>query len=353
MERIEVRTEVTEAVALGEQLRTVATVVLPDELADPPVICFAFPGGGYSRGYFTFDMPGSSGGGQAGWHARRGWVFVACDHLSVGDSDTPADPFQLTIEHLALANKATVEHVLGQLRRGALSSLPGIERAAVLGIGQSMGGCLTIVQQGQHASYDGIGVLGYSAIHTVLAMPPGTPPAPPPGVPRGTRLDTAAVARNMDLGGFTGPAGTAEPAEADLPATTWGFHYDDEPRDVVLRDMVDYPGRRGQRQPWAALTIPPCSGQMVSAGAVSHEASLIASPVLVAVGERDVCPDPKMEPKAYERSSDVTVYVCPRMSHMHNFAGTREQFWTRIHSWGQGVATARASGRTEALAGAR
>ncbi|MDQ1430668.1 MAG: hypothetical protein QOF40_1270, partial [Actinomycetota bacterium] len=53
--------DVTEAAGLSESLRTRATVVLPDPgtLSDPPVVCFGFPGGGYSRGYFTFDMPGA------------------------------------------------------------------------------------------------------------------------------------------------------------------------------------------------------------------------------------------------------------------------------------------------------
>jgi hypothetical protein len=27
------------------------------------------------------------------------------------------------------------------------------------------------------------------------------------------------------------------------------------------------------------------------------------------------------------------LYVCPRMAHMHNFAGTREEFWARIETW--------------------
>ena len=64
-------------------------------------------------------------------------------------------------------------------------------------------------------------------------------------------------------------------------------------------------------------------------------------PVLVAVGERDVVPDPRAEPQAYTNSADITVFVCPRMSHMHNFASTREQFWSRLHGWGEGVAQRR------------
>jgi len=49
-----------------------------------------------------------------------------------------------------------------------------------------------------------------------------------------------------------------------------------------------------------------------------------------------------MEPKAYKRSADITVFVCPTMAHMHNFASTRERFWTRLHSWGEAVAAQRA-----------
>src|SRR3546814_9153801 len=49
-----------------------------------------------------------------------------------------------------------------------------------------------------------------------------------------------------------------------------------------------------------------------------------------------------MEPKAFKSAHDVSVFVCPRMGHMHNFATTRSLFWQRIHSWGAGVAEMRA-----------
>ena len=67
--------DVTDAAGLGETVHTTVTVTMPEPgmLADPPVVCFAYPGGGYGRGYYTFDMPGGTGGGQAGWHAARGW----------------------------------------------------------------------------------------------------------------------------------------------------------------------------------------------------------------------------------------------------------------------------------------
>jgi hypothetical protein len=335
---IDVDVDVTEATGLGEPLRTRVTVVLPDAGArsDPPVVCFGFPGGGYSRRYFTFDMPGASGGGQAGWHARRGWVFVACDHLFVGESDGPADPSALTFEHLAAANHATVDTVLAQLRGGTLTdSLPPLTQPVALGIGQSMGGCLTIVQQGQHSTYDGIGVLGYSGRHTVLWMPPGSPDAGTAYVPRGTRVP---VLTDTEVRALT-PAFAS--ASTDLPPTTPGFHFDDEPVDVVIADMIGYPSRTGPLPAWASATMPPCAASMLSPGVVAPEAATVSVPVFVGVGERNVCPDPWSEPTAYPRSRDVSVFVCPRMSHMHNFAGTRERFWARIQSWGSGVAEQR------------
>jgi hypothetical protein len=77
---------------------------------------------------------------------------------------------------------------------------------------------------------------------------------------------------------------------------------------------------------------------MLSPGVVAPEAASITVPVFVGVGERDVCPDPLGEPKAYSHATDVTVFICPRMSHMHNFASTRQMFWARLGAWGDGIA---------------
>src|SRR3546814_3420767 len=77
---VELTIDVTEAAGLGIEAHTAITVFLPDEgeFTDQPVICFAFPGGGYCRRYYSFDMPGASGGGEAGFPCARGWIFVAC-----------------------------------------------------------------------------------------------------------------------------------------------------------------------------------------------------------------------------------------------------------------------------------
>jgi hypothetical protein len=40
------------------------------------------------------------------------------------------------------------------------------------------------------------------------------------------------------------------------------------------------------------------------------------------MGERDVVADPRGEPRACSSAASVDLFVCQRMAHMHNFAGT-------------------------------
>jgi pimeloyl-ACP methyl ester carboxylesterase len=344
LEPVELTIDVTEAAGLGISARCAATVFLPDpgDLPDRPVVCFAFPGGGYSRRYFSFEVPGSGGvGGQAQWHARRGWVLVACDHLGVGDSTVP-DPDVLEYETVARANNAVVVAVMARLNAGDLTAgFPAIGDAVKLGIGQSMGGCFTIVLQAHHRPFDAIGLLGFSATHTVVPSPPGTVGSTMPWIARNSDLSAPLVLNAEELAEVPVEVPVEDLAQAaadgSMPAEhpwSWAFHFDDEPRDLVATDMA----ATAPLPSWRSATIPACSIKMVAPGTVATEAASIKVPVLIAVGERDVVPDPRMEPKAYARATDITVFVCPRMAHMHNFAGTRERFWERIHSWGDGVA---------------
>jgi len=335
---IDLTIDVTDAVGLGEPHHTCAVVVLPDPsaLGAVPVVCFGFPGAGYSRGYYTFDMPGSSHGGEAGWHAARGWIYVGCDHLGVGGSSAPSDPLAATFEVMAAANHATVTEVLRRLADGSLADgFPPVLDPVVLGAGQSTGGCFTVVQQGQHATFDGIAVLGFSAIQMVDLMPPGAEDLGTTFFPRNTFTPVSTPGATFD------PASLAAVDESGLPAIADVFHFDDVPREIVERDLVDYPERRGGLPEWASATIPAAALFLRTPGVIMAEAAVITAPVFVGVGERDLIPNPREEPRAYQRSPDVMVCICPRMAHMHNFAGTRERFWQRLHHWGDGVAASR------------
>ncbi|HEY2332037.1 MAG TPA: hypothetical protein VGH94_08945 [Acidimicrobiales bacterium] len=143
------------------------TVPGPARLGANPVVCFGKPGGGYSKEYFTIDLPGPARGAQAEWHADRGWIFVSVDHLGVGGSSSHHDGNRLDYTTVATASQAAEQGVLRRLADGFLAEgFPAIIDPLLLGIGQSMGGCLTVIQQGRYHCYDGIGVLGYGAIHT-------------------------------------------------------------------------------------------------------------------------------------------------------------------------------------------
>jgi len=157
----------------------------------------------------------------------------------------------------------------------------------VVGLGQLMGAALLILQQGREHTFDAIGVLGWSAIHAVSWLPPGTPRTPPMYFTRGTDVGTMTRALH------TSTMPEMMPDERGLPATARSFHYDDVPEHIVLADLVGYPGRNGDLPFWATDVIPPSAMTVMSPGAMAAEAAMITEPVLVAVGERGVAPFPR------------------------------------------------------------
>ena len=163
---IDLDIDVTEAAGLSEQAFVAVSVQLPssDAMSDLPVVCFAKPGAGFTRHYFTDDLPGPGSGAQAAWHAMRGWIFVSVDYLGVGASSRH-EPEALDFRTLASAADAADRRVLEMLAAGTLSDrIQALSDPVVIGLGQSMGGCLLVLQQAWHRTYDGIGVLGYSAM---------------------------------------------------------------------------------------------------------------------------------------------------------------------------------------------
>jgi alpha-beta hydrolase superfamily lysophospholipase len=333
MRAVDLDIDVSEAARLDGA--TVAlTVHLPDadSVPDEPVVCVGKPGGGYSRGYYTVDLPGPGKGSQAAWHAARGWIFVSVDHLGVGGSSTHHLPDELDYTTVAAGNQAAEQEVLARLADGTLADgFPAVAEPLLLGIGQSMGGCVTVIQQGRYHCYDGIGVLGYSAVHTTTQVPTGR--GLHPWIPRDTK-PSAGVITNAPQVAEGAARAVAAPASDDPPPLGWGFHYDDVDPAIVREDLDAFPTRNGNVPAWASGTLPGAVASWCMApGAIAPEAAAVRSPVLVAMGERDVIADPKGEPRAYLSATSVDLYVCPRMGHMHNFAGTRELFWHRIETW--------------------
>jgi hypothetical protein len=322
--------DISGAVLDTKPLHTAVLLAVPDDPIGAPLVCL-FPGGTVSNKYFHLEIAGLTGYSMIERLAARGYIAAACDHLGVGNSSHP-EPDLLTLDVLAAANDATVRGILKLLSDGDIEGAPATTPRFVLGAGQSMGGCLLIIQQANHATFDAVAVLGYSAIRTyapgtgphveaqVKDLPPATPatsdPSPdyPEGIPPGY--------------GWGGRPRTREGyAEFMRSASFWGNNWEDVELDVAFSASLQ----------WRSTT-PPVATTMLTPEIVSRYAATISSPVLAAMGARDVIADAHAEPGAYRASSDVSVYVVPRMGHNHNLATTRHQLWDRVADWGLLVA---------------
>jgi pimeloyl-ACP methyl ester carboxylesterase len=91
---------------------------------------------------------------------------VAADHLGVGASSAPSDVDAVTLEAMARAAAAFAE--------GVGSRLPD---APLIGVGHSLGGCITILTQALEGTYGRIASLGFThgAKDAVTADAAGTP----------------------------------------------------------------------------------------------------------------------------------------------------------------------------------
>lgn len=326
MQAIEAKIDVTAAASLGQRIEMAVTIHLPepDLLPEKPVAIFACPGGGYSRRYFDLRFDRHEGYSEAAWHSERGTIHVAIDHVGVGDSTIP-DLSKVSFQTLAATHDACVRQLLGALRGGAVAQgFPPVAPFAV-GMGQSMGGGVSILTQARFATFDAIAPCGVSAIHTALPQ-----------------RDAAAFDRGLRRFDAVADGSVTSHLEHDHAGVDYlyAFHWEDVPADILHEDMKGgYPIRETSPD-FGSLTIPHCAVTMMLPGAFAADAARVTVPVLVANGERDVCPNPHAEAAAYPASRDVTVYVVPTMAHMHNFASTREQLWRRLHDWSRMLAAA-------------
>jgi pimeloyl-ACP methyl ester carboxylesterase len=323
--RHHVEVDVSGSCGIGGRLKVAATVHLPlaELIIEGATVVFALPGGGYGRGYYDMYFPGHRGYSQAEHHVSRGLVVVAIDHLGVGES-TPAVCGDLRADDIAAANHAAVQRIAELLESGtAVAGYPPIRITRRIGVGQSMGGAITIIMAARHRTYQAIAVLGFSAVHTVLPFP--------------DQLVTAEVAGRV--GDSCRDADPRTQSVADAASRILDFLYpffwEDVPGDIVTADTRGgYPLRR-EAPPFGSVTLPSCAIAMLSPGYVAEDAAAVDCPVFVGAGERDVLPTPRQEPAAYQNSSDITIFVTPQMAHMHNFASTRQMLWDRIVAWSQ------------------
>jgi hypothetical protein len=318
--REDVSFDVTELIPSGNaatKAALTATVVFdPERVVSNPIVVIGTPGGTYHRRYWDLQPPGRSGYSKAEYLADRGIVFVAIDYFGGGDSTRPADGDFIGLE--VQADAAHLAYVQGRHRLAAgslVSGLPSAPDATFVGIGQSLGGFITMIQQGKYSDFSAIGVFGASPMAIT-------------GVREQPDWDTMSIGerRAWVIHENARQSGTAElEMYHGAPREQYRgiFHVPDVPDDLLQYD-----------EGCCHTLIPRFSGvDGMTPGFARPFAERIAAPLFLALGEFDVSAAPHREPAAYPSSPDITLVVIPRMAHMHNFADTRARLWERFRGW--------------------
>jgi pimeloyl-ACP methyl ester carboxylesterase len=156
--------DVSGSLPFDERIRLAASVHLPDGATGTPrALLICWPGGSYAREYWDMHIPGHPGYSVADHMRSQGYLVLAADHLGVGASSKPADGDRVDFETVSAAAAAFVEQVRGLLAEGApeLGGIP-LPDIPIVGVGHSLGACLTAVTQARYRCYDAVALLGFT-----------------------------------------------------------------------------------------------------------------------------------------------------------------------------------------------
>jgi alpha-beta hydrolase superfamily lysophospholipase len=305
--------DVTEAVGSGESLSQTARLFLPGDPARATAVLVCLAGGTYDKRYWHLEVPGHRGYSFAEHLAEQGYLVVALDHLGTGGSSDPQRSGSVGLRMLAAGDAEAVAQLSARLRDGTL--VPGLPplRLAVIGVGHSMGSCLTTMVAAQASPYDAVALLGYGVqVSNVLDEADG-------GGDLAARMNQSeAVFRQLN---GVGP----DEVSCVVPREQLRqlFHAPDVPGDVIAADDA-----AESRVPVRAAS------EVITPGYVAEFAGAVDVPVFLALGSHvDVSPDPYTEVANYRASRDVTLYVVEGSAHCHNFSGGRIALWDRMAAW--------------------
>ena len=113
--------------------------------------------------YWDMHIAGYPGYSFAEHVTAHGFAVVGADRLGVGASSKPADGDEVDFDTMSAAAASFVEQVRASLADGSPefggTPLPEIR---IIGVGHSLGACLTVVTQARHRCYDAVAVLGFT-----------------------------------------------------------------------------------------------------------------------------------------------------------------------------------------------
>jgi len=281
----------------------------------PTVLAYCQAGGRCTTGYHDLRPEGLPGYSMLEHLADAGMVAVALDHPGIGTSDRLPDVFAATPSRVAAAHHDALGVLRAGLADGTLApGLPALPDLRVVGIGHSMGGMLTDVQQARHGSFDAVVGAGHSSdggFLRVRAAAPVIALADP--ATNGARIAELARARFA-------PGAPPPPAPADGPPLQ--FFTPDVPEAV----------RRAFAEAGTGLLFTCGLASMIPAS-TDEEKAAIRTPVLLALGDRDLVRDLPGAAARYRAADDVTLVRLRDTAHCHNQAASRTVLWDRIVRW--------------------
>jgi pimeloyl-ACP methyl ester carboxylesterase len=297
-----------------------ASVHLPDSQREAPrAVLICWPGGSYARAYWDMHIPDHLGYSFAEHMTAQGFLVLAADHLGVGASSKPADGDRVNFETMSAATASFVGQVRSMLADGSpefggrpLVSVP------IIGLGHSLGACLTVVTQARHRCYDAVALLGFTHGQKEVAVTAiGAAERELPGDDEALR-ETASEQARAFFGDAWDDIYGSVPRE---PNHAW-LHHADVPAAVIAADDA-------KAAPWPRQSYV----EALLAGHSARFAAELDCNVFIGFGDHDVPPVPHADVAYYHRSRDVTLYVLRDSAHCHNVASTRAELWDRIALW--------------------
>ena len=313
--RYRFRIDVTQAVPLSGKHELEARIIAPRNFGDnKPLLLFCIPGGFLTGGYYDLDVPGDDSYSFAARMAQYGFMTATVDTLGSGESTRPEDGYKIAVEHLADASHAALQGIRDGLREGTL--IPEIEALPELpsiGVGHSLGSCLSVVHQARHPCHAGL--LLYSFSTEGLALYLLEEERPFIGDPAGARANLEKFARAHFPDPY--PTGGAGESEDSGPAFSTGTA---EPAAIsaLQRCGTNLIGSAG------LLTLFP--------GGFAPEAAQVCVPVFAAAGDHDLHTAQKT-PSAFPKSPEVLAYTLPDCWHCHFVSRNRLELWDRSARW--------------------
>jgi alpha-beta hydrolase superfamily lysophospholipase len=305
--------DVTAGVGTGEQLTQAAGAFLPERPADTLAVLLCLAGGTYDKHYWHIEIDGHPRYSLGEHLADAGFIVIAVDHLGIGASTDPVASGPLGLRLLAAGDAEVARQVREGLSRGTLLGGVPPTVAPLVGVGHSMGACLTTMVQATTHPYDAVALLGYGV--QITNVYENTADA----AELEQRIQQTIEASCQLTGAKPTDSHTVAPRSylADL------FYAGEVPQKVIDADTVAQ-----SRVPVRA------AAEVTTPGFVEDYASSVDVPVFLAFGAAmDVSPNPHAEPANYTASPDVTLYLVPKSGHCHNFASHRAHLWDRVAAW--------------------